>query len=105
MTTCRAAVFVGPQKPLEIQEFAVPELEPGAVLVKMAMAAVCGSDVHAWHNPNSLYPIIWGHENVGVVAKLGKGIGTDVLGRPLKDGDRVLFYPVPCGKCDSCLIE
>ncbi len=42
MATCKAAVFVGADKPLEVQEFPIPELEPGAVLVKMeATTARC----------------------------------------------------------------
>lgn len=86
MSTCKAAVFVGAGRPLEVREFPVPDVVPGAVLVEMRMAAVCGTDVHAWHNPAAPHPVIFGHENIGVIAGLGQGIGTDVLGQPLKEG-------------------
>jgi threonine dehydrogenase-like Zn-dependent dehydrogenase len=38
------------------------------------------------------------------VAKLGAGVKTDSLGRPIKEGDRVAYtYFYPCGRCYACL--
>ena len=36
--TCKAAVFVGAELPLEIQEFEIPDIEPGGVLVAVLVA-------------------------------------------------------------------
>ena len=102
--TSRAGVFVGAGKPLEVQEFPIPEVARGSGLVKMEMAAVCGTDVHATHNPNAPHPVIFGHENIGVLASLGADLKKDVLGRPLKEGDRAVFRPAPCGRCYNCTI-
>jgi threonine dehydrogenase-like Zn-dependent dehydrogenase len=102
MDRCRAAVFVGAGKPLEFQEFPIPELEPGTGLIQMEMAAVCGSDVHYAHNPNAAFPIIFGHENLGRIAQLDAEIAVDALGAPLREGDRVIFRPRPCGRCEDC---
>jgi threonine dehydrogenase-like Zn-dependent dehydrogenase len=102
MDRCKAAVFVGTNQPFEIQEFPIPEVGPDTALVQMEMAAVCGSDVHYMHNAKSEYPIILGHENLGVIAELGDEIQTDCLGSPLKEGDRVIFRPRPCGRCFNC---
>jgi hypothetical protein len=44
----RLAVFHGTGKPFEIREYPVPEPEPGAILVRIALANVCGSDMHYW---------------------------------------------------------
>ena len=104
MNTCMAAVFVGPGKPLEVQEFPVPEVEPGAVLVRMEMAAVCGTDVHTWHDPTASSPVIFGHENVGAIAQLGRGVTHDVLGNQLREGDRILFRRGGCGLCARCAV-
>lgn len=101
---CVAAVFVGPERPLELQEFPLPGVGPDNVLVKMSMAAVCGTDAHNWHNPDAPRPIVWGHENIGVVAALGANVRTDSLGEPLREGDRVLFHSAPCGHCYNCLM-
>jgi len=48
--------------------------------------------------------VILGHEMTGRVHKLGKGVDTDALGRPLREGDRVVFsYYSSCGACLACL--
>ncbi|MEX2490219.1 MAG: zinc-binding dehydrogenase [Nitrospirales bacterium] len=101
--TSKAAVFVGHDKPFEVQEFRVPELEPGAVLIRMRMAAICGTDAHAAHQANTPAPVIFGHENLGILAE-ARGITHDVLGQPLKEGDRVFFRTAPCGKCFTCMM-
>ncbi len=102
--SCLAAVFVGAELPLELQEFPVPDVGPENILVRMNMAAVCGTDAHNWYNPSAPYPIIWGHENIGEVAKLGASVKTDILGETLREGDRVLFHSAPCGHCYNCLM-
>ena len=42
--TCKAAVLEEYGKPLQIPEVAVPEVEAGAILVKVEMAGICGTD-------------------------------------------------------------
>ena len=104
MDTCKAAVFVGASKPLEIQEFPVPAPEPGGALLRMRMAAICGTDVHAWRLDATPAPMIFGHENVGVLEDVSPEIRTDVLGEPLRPGDRVIFRDAPCGRCFRCAL-
>ncbi|MBI2494744.1 MAG: zinc-binding dehydrogenase [Candidatus Rokubacteria bacterium] len=108
MSTGKAAVFFGPGKPFELREVPIPEVEPDAVLVKVALATVCGSDLHFWRGDAPLRlpddGWIFGHEMTGRVAKLGARVKTDSLGRPLKEGDRVAYtYFYPCGRCHACL--
>jgi len=105
----RAAVFHGPRQPFEIRELPVPEVEPGGLLVRVTSAGVCGSDLHFWRGDTQVYavggpgPVILGHECTGVVHTLGPGVSTDSLGRPLKEGDRVVFaYFFPCHRCYQC---
>jgi len=107
-TTGKAAVFLGPGKPFEIRELRLPEIEPDAVLIKVSLANVCGSDLHFWRGDAPLRlpddGWIFGHEMMGRVAKLGKNVTTDSLGRPLREGDRVAYtYFYPCGRCYVCL--
>src|SRR5207247_1182616 len=104
----RAAVFFGPGKPFEIREVPLPEIEPDAVLIKVSLANVCGSDLHFWRGDAPLRlpedGWIFGHEMTGRVAKLGRNVKTDSLGRPLREGDRVAYtYFYPCGRCYVCL--
>ena len=104
----KAAVLKGFRQPYEIQEFPVPEVAPGAILIKISMANICGSDLHIWRGdlPIRFRPegSIFGHEMTGRVARLGQGVTTDSLGTPLKEGDRVVYcYFSPCGRCYQCL--
>ena len=93
--TARAAVFFGPGKPFEIRPVPIPEIEPEAVLIRVTHANICGSDLHFWRGDAPLRlpddGWIFGHEMTGTVARLGSQVKTDSLGRPLKEGDRVLF--------------
>jgi L-iditol 2-dehydrogenase len=104
----KAAVFFGPGKPFEIRELTLPEVEPEAVVIRVSLANVCGSDLHFWRGDAPLRlpedGWIFGHEMTGRVAHLGSKVKTDSLGRPLKEGDRVAYtYFYPCGRCYVCL--
>jgi threonine dehydrogenase-like Zn-dependent dehydrogenase len=106
--TGKAAVFFGPGKPFEIRDVPVPEVEPEGVLIRVALANVCGSDLHFWRGDAPLRlpqdGWIFGHEMTGRVARLGARVTTDSLGRPLAEGDRVAYtYFYPCGRCHACL--
>ena len=71
--TARAAVLPDFNMPLEIREYSLPsKIESGAMLVRVEMAGVCGTDVHLWKGQLPIpRPIILGHETVGVIERLG----------------------------------
>ena len=48
MATGKAAVFYAPGKPFEIRDVTIPEIEPEAILIKVSLANICGSDLHFW---------------------------------------------------------
>lgn len=103
----KAAVFVESGRPFELREFPVPEPEPGAIVVKVRLANICGSDLHQWRGDGGAYippgGRVVGHEMVGAVAALGRDIHADSLGQPLKEGDRVVYtYFYPCRRCWAC---
>jgi D-arabinose 1-dehydrogenase-like Zn-dependent alcohol dehydrogenase len=108
--TGRVAAFYGPGNPFKINEYELPEPEPGAMLLKTALANVCGSDLHQWRGEFDLaafgrpYPQILGHEMTGTVHRIGDGVTKDTAGNDLHLGDRVVFrYFHPCGRCKACL--
>lgn len=89
----KEVVVVEPGK-VEIREVPVPELaNEDEVLIQMKAAGVCGSDHHIYHgsNPCSTYPRIPGHENAGIVAKVGKKCHKCKRGRPCDCG--ICFLP------------
>lgn len=103
----RAAVFIAPGQPFDLREYPVPEPEPGAAVIKIHLTNICGSDLHQWRGDggSSMPPggRVLGHEMVGEVAALGAGISTDCAGRPLREGDRVVYtYFYPCRRCWAC---
>ncbi|HET6614906.1 MAG TPA: zinc-binding dehydrogenase [Dehalococcoidia bacterium] len=105
--TGKAAVFLGPGKGYEIQEFDIPTPEPGGIVIKVAMGGICGSDLHIWRGDSPVFAMmagnVAGHEMTGRVHSLGSDVKTDSLGRPLKEGDRVAYaYFYPCNRCYQC---
>ena len=106
----KMACWMGFGKNFEIREYPVPDPEPGAVVIKVALANVCGSDMHYWKGEQDYakmgrpLPLNTGHEHTGTVHKLGAGVTTDSSGQPLEEGDRVVYrYFNPCGHCRMCL--
>lgn len=80
-----------------------PRIEdPRDAIVKVNVAAVCGSDLHLYNGYVQPIPegYILGHECVGEVVELGSEV-TD-----LKVGDRVVVpFPISCGQCFFCQRE
>ena len=100
--------MVAPRQPIEIREFAVPDLPQGAALLRTERSEVCGTDVHLWHGRLSgvPYPIIPGHVSAGVL-QASRGPLTGLDGSTLRDGDRVAFFDVhrTCGRCRACTVH
>lgn len=99
--TMKAAVSKEYGKPLVIEEVPVPEPKDGEVLVKIEACGVCHTDLHAVDGDWPVKPkgnLIPGHEGVGHVVALGKGV------HHLKIGDVVgipWLYSA-CGHCEHC---
>jgi L-iditol 2-dehydrogenase len=107
-TSCRAAVIAEYNKPYEIREFPIPEVEPGAILVKIQMAGVCGTDVHQIAGELGVkpqLPVIPGHEAIGEIVKIGQGRTRDCAGTELSVGDRIMWAHVSCGECRFCKVD
>jgi 2-desacetyl-2-hydroxyethyl bacteriochlorophyllide A dehydrogenase len=78
-----------------------PEPGPGEVLVRVAAAGICGSDVEVLEGrrptPYVRYPIIPGHEWAGTVEAVGPGVANIVEGAAVvAEGFRA------CGNCARC---
>lgn len=78
----------------------VPQPGPGEVLVRTAVAGVCGSDTHALAglHPFIELPYAPGHEVCGTVEAVGPAVTAAVVGQ------RVTLEPfLPCWECKQCL--
>jgi L-iditol 2-dehydrogenase len=107
----RAALLRAFGEPAAVEDVPVPtDIEPGALLVRVTMASVCGTDVHIWEggafNANAAnLPQVMGHEMVGEIVAFGDGPRTDSLGQAVEVGDRVVWTHAPCGRCFYCTVE
>lgn len=109
--TGKAMVWTAIGTPLELREYPLPEVEDDAILVKITMACICGSDLHSYKGeyigrlkPSREEPLIMGHEMSGRIYRMGRDVKTDYLGQPLHEGDRIIYsYFNPCGKCWACV--
>lgn len=106
-TMAKAAVLDKPNGTFTIREYRVPEPRPGTFILRTELAGICATDAHMYKGglAGTPYPIILGHEFCGIIEKMGEGVGVDVRGLPVKEGDRVIVVPgVSCGHCYFCAI-
>ncbi|MDB4908432.1 MAG: alcohol dehydrogenase [Gemmatimonadetes bacterium] len=84
--------------PLVVSEIDVGEPGPGEVLVEVAAAGLCHSDLSVIDGSRPrVMPMVMGHEASGVVRDVGAGVAG------LAVGDHVVFSFVPaCGHCLPC---
>jgi alcohol dehydrogenase len=85
-------------KPLKIETIELDPPGPGEILVKIAAAGLCHSDLSVieGNRPRPM-PMALGHEAAGVVEEIGPGVDD------LEKGDHVVMVFVPsCGHCLPC---
>lgn len=96
----RALVWHG-KEDIRCDTVSDPEIEqPRDAIVKVTSCAICGSDLHLFHNfiPAMLPGDIMGHEMMGEVVEVGSGVNGH-----LKKGDRIVVpFTIICGECDQC---
>lgn len=86
----RVAYLVEKQK-IEVKTYDLPKITDDEVLVKVEGCGVCGTDVHEYKNdPFGLIPVVLGHEGTGEIVQIGKNVKTDMVGKPLGIGDKVV---------------
>ena len=100
----RAVVFRQYKTFPRLEDIPVPEPGPGEVLLKVAGAGACHSDVAIFHefesDPNGglmTPPFVLGHETSGWIDAVGPGV------RGFEHGSAYLVYgPIGCGHCRAC---
>jgi len=95
-----AAVLYG-REDVRIEQVPVPRAEPGELVIRVAVALTCGTDLkvfrRGYHALMIQPPALFGHEVAGVVAEIGQGVTGFAI------GDRVMpINSAPCGQCYFC---
>src|SRR2546430_14886588 len=72
----RAMVLDNPRQPLQLRDVPRPTLGAGQLLVRVSSCAVCRTDLHVVDGelPDPKLPLIPGHQIVGRVEEIGKGV-------------------------------
>jgi alcohol dehydrogenase len=85
-------------KPLTVTEVDLSAPQTGEVLVRIASAGLCHSDLSVINGDRPRpVPMVLGHEGAGIVEVVGDGVSD------LTPGDHVVFVFVPsCGHCGPC---
>lgn len=103
----RAAVLTEHGQPLTLTELPLPRaVEPGAALVRITCASLCGTDIEIWSGKMTfpgMLPMVLGHEMVGEVVAVGDGT-SDALGREITIGARIGWSESTCGQCYGCTV-
>jgi len=93
------AVVYDAARSYAVKDIPTPDAGPGEVRIKVDQVGVCGTDLHIHEGDfNAVFPLIPGHELVGVVDQAGADV------RRFRVGEQVTVNPnVYCGHCDYCL--
>ena len=86
---------------MRLEEVPAPDPGKGEVLIRVAYAGICGTDIEEYlygplwvcrDNPHPITgkttPIVLGHEFSGTIEKAGQGV------EKFKKGDRVAVHPI-----------
>lgn len=98
LTSVGASYPYAQSRPLRIEEIEVEAPGHGEVMIKVAAAGLCHSDLSVINGdrPRPM-PMALGHEAAGVVVQVGQGV------HDLRPGDHVVVVFVPsCGHCAPC---
>ena len=87
---------IGPNGSVVLEEAPEPTAGPGELTVRLAACGICGTDLEKLRG-NYRTAGILGHEPVGRVAAVGRGVSG------FREGDRVfVHHHVPCLSCEVC---
>jgi S-(hydroxymethyl)glutathione dehydrogenase/alcohol dehydrogenase len=99
-TITQAAIALGHNQPLVIEEVILRDPLPGELLIQMKASGLCHTDLSVMEGkfPHPL-PAILGHEGAGIVLACGPGVTT------AQPGDHVTLSNLPhCGHCRPCTL-
>ena len=95
----RAMILKKPGQPLELVDLPKPKPKENEILIKVSVCGACHTDLdEAEGRLATKLPVVPGHQAVGTVSELGKGVSKH------KVGDRVgvTWLYNSCGQCDFC---
>ena len=97
-STMSSIFFLGPQR-LELRDVPIPDPGPAEVVVKVAAALTCGTDLKGYLRGHRLFvpPMPFGHEFAGTISAVGAGVAGWSAGDPVTAANSA-----PCNACFYC---
>ena len=95
------AVVLHDADDMRVERRPVPQPGPGEVLLKVAVASICGTDVKVLHRTLQGQPagdFIMGHEYAGTVAAVGSGVDEFQIGTRV-----AVEVHKGCERCENCI--
>ncbi|MCP2518861.1 alcohol dehydrogenase catalytic domain-containing protein [Candidatus Aminicenantes bacterium AC-335-A11] len=94
----KVLICEAPQK-ISIKESQIPEPGGREVLVKIKYCGICVYDLKRYLGLKEVnFPVILGHEPVGIVVDAGKNV------KKIYNGEKVVVdVKIKCGRCENCL--
>jgi len=95
----KGAILTGVKQPFVVQNIVWDDPLDNEVVVNIKYCGCCHSDWHVHEGDYELtFPILTGHEGVGVVERVGKDV------TQVKEGDHIVMSWMPtCGHCEWCI--
>ena len=87
----KAMTYRGPYK-LRVEEKPDPGIEhPNDAIVRVELAAICGSDLHLYHGmmPDTRIGHTFGHEFIGTVEEVGASVSSTASSSSIHSGIRL----------------
>lgn len=99
MVIAKAAILKELNGPFVIEDLQWDEPRDNELAVKVVACGICHSDWHCVNGDYPVeYPILAGHEGVGIVGKVGKNVTR------VKTGDHIVMsWMASCGHCEWCI--
>ena len=101
MTTVSAYAAPSATEPLVRTTIERREVGPGDVLIEIAYAGICHSDIHQAREEwgRAIFPMVPGHEIAGIVRE----VGSDVTKHAVGDRVGIGCFVDSCRECENCL--
>jgi len=84
---------------ISIKEVEIPKIKENEILVKVKYCGICVYDLKRYLGLKNInYPLVLGHEPVGIVEDFGENV------KKFSRGEKVAIdVKIKCGKCENCL--
>jgi len=96
--TIDAAVARSPKEPFSVEQIKLRAHRSNEVVVRVVATGLCHTDIAVKQRNLCQFPIVLGHEGVGVIEAIGYGVNNFAV------GDHVIMSYASCGDCPHCLI-